>query len=139
MSLAEEARIIRKQEKKNPHCRESLYLHRIGVVRDASFIANIAYGFIRGKKLKDIMGQAVYPSDDLRYARGRKGIRLEEIKSHIERFGNEALWIPSHMKRGLELPPKDVYKALQLWIKESYPGTEFYLASDNKTIRIRFY
>lgn len=55
MSLAEEARIIRKEERKfswpgvdhNP-LREELYLHRIGTVRSEARSAVLAYGFIRG-------------------------------------------------------------------------------------------
>lgn len=55
-SLAAESRIIRRQELKtrgkHDATRESLYLHRIGVVRRAARETHLAYGFIRGRSYK---------------------------------------------------------------------------------------
>lgn len=50
-SLAEEARIIRLEEKraKNDRARYELYWHRIDIVRKASRNALVAYGFINGR------------------------------------------------------------------------------------------
>lgn len=53
--LAEEARIIRKEElKHNGDTREWLYLHRIHTVRPIARASNIAYGFAKGTPLKKI-------------------------------------------------------------------------------------
>jgi hypothetical protein len=54
--LAEEARIIRKEEKRRPAhpLREEMYLHRIHVVRVAARETYIAYGLIRGRTLEQI-------------------------------------------------------------------------------------
>lgn len=52
MSLAAEARIIRREEKKwpGPHdIRTGLHLHRVHDVRDEARAALLAYGFIRGR------------------------------------------------------------------------------------------
>lgn len=49
-SLAEEARIIRKEEKRVPEKRESLHTHRVFDVRNEALAALMAYAFIRGKK-----------------------------------------------------------------------------------------
>lgn len=49
-SLAEEARIIRKEEKRSHgQLRDELYRHRIDVVRYKSRLALLAYALIRGK------------------------------------------------------------------------------------------
>lgn len=56
-SLAEESRIIRKEElrsKRNNALREQLYLHRIHDVRDESRATHIAYGYLRGKPIVQI-------------------------------------------------------------------------------------
>lgn len=59
-SLAEEARIIRFEEKKthNDETRESLYLHRIFVVRNEARAALLAYGYMRGLPLYKIEPKA---------------------------------------------------------------------------------
>lgn len=50
-SLAEEAKIIRKEEMRTyGQLHNELYLHRIGIVRATSRSAVLAYGFIRGRK-----------------------------------------------------------------------------------------
>jgi hypothetical protein len=53
-SLAEEARIIRKEEKKNKRLRYLLSEHRRGTVRLEARHTHIAYGFIRGKTYEQI-------------------------------------------------------------------------------------
>ena len=54
-SLAEEARIIRKEERVSEgEKREGLYLHRIGTVRRAARHTLLAYGFLRGKKYRQM-------------------------------------------------------------------------------------
>ena len=48
-SLAEEARIIRREEQRTHGAlRAELHQHRIGVVRNESRATHLAYGFIRG-------------------------------------------------------------------------------------------
>lgn len=54
-SLAAEARIIRKEERKtHGQLREELYRHRIDVVRRVARNTHIAYGIIRGKTIDQI-------------------------------------------------------------------------------------
>lgn len=51
-SLAEEARIIRREEQKiTGRLRDELHLHRVNEVRKASRDTHIAYGLIRGKTI----------------------------------------------------------------------------------------
>lgn len=53
-SLAEEARIIRREEAKNKRFRFGLRDHRKGIVRRVARDTVIAYGFLRGKDYKQI-------------------------------------------------------------------------------------
>lgn len=56
-SLAAEAKIIRREEKRYPggHAvRIGLYLHRIHEVRDESRSAHLAYGFLKGRTYSQI-------------------------------------------------------------------------------------
>lgn len=54
-SLAEEARIIRKEEKRHiGTMRESLYLHRIHRVRTAARNTLLAYSYIRGRSYHQV-------------------------------------------------------------------------------------
>lgn len=48
-SLAEEAKIIKLEEKRNKKAREQLYLHRINVVRTEARATLLAYGFLKKK------------------------------------------------------------------------------------------
>lgn len=59
--LAEEAKIIRKEEKRtNGDTREWLYLHRIHSVRPECRATHIAYAFAKGTALKKV---EKYPSE----------------------------------------------------------------------------
>lgn len=55
-SLAEEARIIREEERKtqDPEARAGLVSHRKGTVRQEARHTLLAYGFLRGKKYRQI-------------------------------------------------------------------------------------
>lgn len=54
-SLAEEARIIRREEQKSHGwIRDQLYLHRINEVRRAARDAHIAYGLIKGRTIEQM-------------------------------------------------------------------------------------
>lgn len=52
-SLAEEARIIRREESRSRFWRDELYLHRIGIVRKAARDTHVAYAIIRGKPIPE--------------------------------------------------------------------------------------
>ena len=54
-SLAEEARMIRKEEcKTNGELRAELHMHRIGIVRSEARATHLAYGLIKGRRLEAI-------------------------------------------------------------------------------------
>ncbi|MCA9233250.1 MAG: hypothetical protein KDA57_21580 [Planctomycetales bacterium] len=58
-SLAEEARIVRREERKaHSDVRSSLHDHRVHVVRKAARNTHIAYGLLLGKTLEQIEGTA---------------------------------------------------------------------------------
>lgn len=77
-SLAAEAKIIRQEEKRcyDKKCRESLYLHRIGIVRDEARLSQLAYGFLRGKP-RSIIEQS------------NKWINKAKLLDMISRFGDK--------------------------------------------------
>jgi hypothetical protein len=87
-SLAAEAKIIRKEERKQKgRLREGLYLHRLLVVRAESRLSQIAYGFIRGRAYSQIEKNA-------------KPFDKKRVLSLIEKFGvchdydneSDAIW-----------------------------------------------
>lgn len=54
-SLAEEAKIIRKEERRtHGRLRDELHLHRVGIVRHEARHSHIAYGFIRGRTIEQM-------------------------------------------------------------------------------------
>lgn len=53
-SLAAEAKIIRKEEKKNPRLFLELRQHRIGIVRTEARATLLAYAFLRGRLYKQV-------------------------------------------------------------------------------------
>ena len=60
-SLAEEAKIIKLEEKRNKLAREELYLHRIQVVRTEARATLLAYGFLRGRKYRELENSGTMP------------------------------------------------------------------------------
>lgn len=109
-SLAEEARIIRKEERnqKNHSIRSEMQSHRIIIVREESRNALLAYGFIRGREYKQMeknaktqpnwrrikkliqkYGVVKYYTDKLRYHTDLEKAR-EEQRERIERAIVEA-------------------------------------------------
>ena len=78
-SLAAEAKMIRKEEKRcrTPSLREGLYRHRIDVVRRESRHTNLAYGFLRGRKYHEMEPNAKEAPD---WAKIRK--MVEKYGSH---------------------------------------------------------
>ncbi len=81
-SLAAEARIIRHAElraKKEGRrsLRQGLYYHRIEIVRPEARATNLAYGFLRGRKLREI---------EQRWHPHRKRPDWTVVQSMIERY-----------------------------------------------------
>jgi hypothetical protein len=76
-SLAEEARIIRREEHKIPWgmLRRELRDHRVVEVRSESRSAGLAYGFIKGRSLSEMEKYAVTSPDWIR------------IKKLVEKYG----------------------------------------------------
>ncbi len=74
-SLVAESRIIRQEERKNPHARIELAEHRRGIVRQVSRTNNLAYGFIRGRSYRQ-MERSCYTAPN-----------WKEVWKTIERFG----------------------------------------------------
>lgn len=67
-SLAEEARIIRREERKARYGRERLHLHRVGIVRSEARHAQLAYGMLRGRSYKSLEPNAKEPPNARRIA-----------------------------------------------------------------------
>ncbi len=71
VSLADEARRIRSEEKRWPggsQERTSLYLHRIQDVRREARSALLAYGYLRGRAYKRLENKCITPPDWKRVA-----------------------------------------------------------------------
>lgn len=101
-SLAEEARIIRHEEKKwygPSETRTGLYLHRVRDVRSEARAALLAYGFLRGRP----------------YA------ALEKVGNHRQAH---ALDLPRIVKLAQKYGPPDnvpEYKAVRDWLLDPSP------------------
>lgn len=81
-SLAEESRIIRKEElKTSGELREGLYQHRIWDVRGEARAALMAYAYLRGKSV-----ESVEPNAHQDYLASRAFNRAKQI---VKKFGNE--------------------------------------------------
>lgn len=86
-SLAEEARIIRKEEQRTwGELRNELHVHRVGVLRRESRHAHIAYGLIRGRSLDRIEPGSKKPIDE------------KKIRTLLQRYGPSSLEVPSFKK-----------------------------------------
>ncbi len=77
-SLAEEARIIRKAEKKGVR-RESLRFHRISVVRDEARHSQLAYAFVRGRTYAATEQSASAPE-------------WKKVEAMVEKFAGTHQW-----------------------------------------------
>lgn len=75
--LAEEARIIKREEEKarDSALRDSLYRHRIDVVRDEARHSLLAYGLIRGREYAEMEGST------------RKSPDFDRVEKLARRFG----------------------------------------------------
>lgn len=115
-SLAEEAKIIRKEEK-GPHNDRDEYghsprqmglqLHRTGTVRREARHALLAYGFIRGRKYSQMEAKCEFPPD------------WESVKRMVVKYGLQGygwkLW-----KRGEEeVAKEELLKRFEEWKSEA--------------------
>lgn len=77
-SLAEEARIIRREERKakEAELKNSLHNHRVRAVRAESRATQIAYGFLRGRTFRQVESNSHKPIDWTR------------VKSMVGRYGD---------------------------------------------------
>lgn len=90
-SLAAEARIIKHAEmqaKKNGQTSRltSLHLHRINVVRCSSRAAQLAYGYLRGKRYDQIEQDAAYDSS-------KSIIKWSEVEAMVKKYGSNEQWL----------------------------------------------
>lgn len=87
-SLAAEAKIIRKEEKrcKTQSIREGLYRHRIDVVRHEARHTNLAYGFLRGIEYRK-MEPITHIAPD--WAKVRR--MVQKYGTHIPPFWHNAI------------------------------------------------
>lgn len=75
-SLAEEARIIRREEHRSTQqLRNELHNHRVGIVRYEARHAHVAYGLVKGRTVEQIEGKAKSEPD------------WKKIKSMIIKYG----------------------------------------------------
>ena len=82
-SLAAEARIIRHEEKRAKAIgtmgarakRESLYLHRTGIVRREARYTLLAYGFLRGKSYAQLEAKCKLPPN------------WKKVQAMVEKYG----------------------------------------------------
>jgi hypothetical protein len=92
MSLAAEARIIRNEERKwrgDHPVRFGLREHRVTVVRDEARVAQLAYGFVRGRSYAQLESN---PKSTPNWARvatlaaryGDKKVTLEQVMAWVE-------------------------------------------------------
>lgn len=100
-SLAEESRIIRREERKlhgqdNIMLRNELHLHRVFVVRKAARETHLAYGFLRGRMYQQMeKGTDKYRQPD-----------WTAVAKMVKKYGLPSL---------SSLPLDDVLKLIQAW------------------------
>jgi hypothetical protein len=95
MSLAAEARTIRKEERKWPgpsDARQGLHRHRVIDVRRECRVANLAYAFLRGRSYRALEAKCYEEPN------------WQRVAELVRKFGQTGL------------PPDDIRKALKDWI-----------------------
>ena len=82
-SLAEEAKIIRREEKRAKllSIRIGLREHRIGIVRHEARHSHLAYGFLRGRAYLEIENKASEAPD------------WAKVRKMVEKFGSHYSWL----------------------------------------------
>lgn len=113
-SLAEEAKIIRREENLAPNedVRVGLYLHRIGIVRDEARWSQLAYGFIRGLDYSEIESGG-----------SKSEIRWDRVKNLVlryNRFPRDTSYVRSDQQiLGLEAEFKEWVEEAERYIEQS--------------------
>jgi hypothetical protein len=114
-SLAEEARIIRKETKraKSKTIKEGLYLHRIGTVRIEARHTHLAYGFLRGREYHQIETSAHSAPD---WKKVRK--MIEKYGAHLANWHLDESYT-SYKERcdQYKVDKEEVLKRFDEWIK----------------------
>lgn len=95
-NLADEARLIRREEKRprNAPWRERLYLHRILVVRREARATAIAYAYLRGRRYAQLEATCHEPPD------------WSRVRTMVRRYGD----------------PTVTDQALDAWVKADQPS-----------------
>lgn len=92
-SLAAEANIIRKEEKKAwGTLRDELHNHRVIQLRKAARSSYIAYGLIRGRTLEQMENISLTEPD------------WNSVKVMLKKYGPANLVLPNESKKALQLP-----------------------------------
>lgn len=88
-SLAAEAKIIRAEERKNKYFRTGLSSHRKTVVRSEARHTLLAYGFLKGKRYRDLEPTAKNKPDWDRVRRmvEKYGIKIPDSYTHTPEHG----------------------------------------------------
>jgi len=109
-SLAEEARIIRKEERKAVKkrdflLREVLYQHRVYDVRQEARLSQLAYGFLRGRSYSEIEQKTTKPVD------------WKRVRQLVEKFGR--VWDQKESYARSRDKKKQELIELEKWINEA--------------------
>lgn len=87
-SLAEEAKIIRQEERKTRGLlRDELHLHRVREVRSEARASHLAYGFIRGRTLDQMEKRSELQPD------------WEKIKRMCAKYGPAGFVVPAQLAK----------------------------------------
>ena|SRR5688572_4355364 len=115
-SLAAEAKIIRKEEKrcKNSSLRNGLYRHRIDVVRYEARHTNLAYGFLRGRTYSQIESGAKKPPD---WAKVRKMVEKYGVQLIPWHSNTESYLIYEKRQKESKQQLAETLKRFDEWIK----------------------
>ena len=109
-SLAEEAKIIRREERK-PHkdmdsCgysaeRIGLWCHRTGIVRQEARHTLLAYGFIRGRKYWEMEASCEFPPN------------WDRVKKLVEKYGTN--WVEGESLRAYQRREEKTLLCFEGW------------------------
>jgi hypothetical protein len=103
-SLAAEAKIIRKEEKRNPSFRQSLAEHRRTVVRKEARHTLLAYGFLKGRRYRQIEKKAHEAPD------------WSRVEKMLDKYG--ALWVVDESGSSYLARKEKLMKDFSVWKDE---------------------
>lgn len=108
-SLAEEARIIRREEKdpRNIRLRSSLRGHRTWKIRRESRAALLAYGFLRGSSYNEMESNPHNPPN------------WDRVRRLVKKYGVMPVWTGYSPDKSYSKRKKDESERLEAWIEES--------------------